>query len=177
MEQKVTIPQKKLSWRRFIPMMIICAVAIVGICFKDSTKTTVCIVANVIQTSYRSSIINALGIIIGISHFYYVGRHNEKDSIHIRLFTGLFTSIATAIGYAYIMNSGLNFAVGIVNDVFLSKPFFVDNTHVDYVPMALITIFIIIVSGYLLWKLAEESIYEIVNPSSAAEGISNNQKE
>ena len=89
----------------------------------------------------------------------------------MRPFTGLFTSIATAIGYAYMMNSALNFAIGIVNDLVLSKPFFVDKTQVDYVAILLITTFIIFLSGYLLWKLAEDSLFEIRKPTTDAEGI------
>jgi hypothetical protein len=174
MENKITPPQKKLTRKRFIPVIILISIGIILIFFKDSTKNTVCAVITVLQTSYRASIINLLGASIGVLHFYYIGRLNDKiTSDVIRLVSGLFSSIATAIGYAYMMNSGLNFAIGIVDDLFLSNPFFIHPDQIDYVAISLVTLFIIGISGYLLWKLAEDFLFEIVQQSSTAEGVKN----
>lgn len=172
MEHK-NIPQKQLSKKRFIPMLVLIAIAIILCPFPNLTMTIVDGFINILELKYRESIISFSGVIIGIFHFYHVGRHSDKYPIGMmRSLTGLFTSIATPIGYAYMMNKGLNFAIGVANDFFRAKPFFTEPEKVDYLPLALVTIFIVFISGYLLWKMAEDFLYEIAKPTSETEGVS-----
>jgi flagellar biosynthesis protein FlhB len=176
MEHK-ELPKKQLSKKRFIPLLIFFVIGIILIPFKDSTPKIIHACTELLETKYRGSIINFSGILIGFSHFYYVGRHNEKLSTgFMRILLGLFTSIGTALGYAFMMNKGLDFAIGVLNEFFGIKPFFVCQDKIDYFSLSLVTIFIVFIAAYLLWKMAEESLSEIAQPSTDAEAAPANEK-
>ena len=73
-DQNIIPQQKQLSRKRFIPMLVLFVIGIVLIFLKDSTKTTVLIVANILESKYREGLIFLAAGIIGILHFYHVGK-------------------------------------------------------------------------------------------------------
>jgi len=167
------VSSKKLSRKRFIPLFCMLAIGVIGVCWKDSTIYSIKCAIQLLQHPFRQGIIYSIGLVIGISHFYYVGLDKGHHLGFMGFSTGVFSSIANAVGFSFMMNKGLSFSIGVIGDSLKIKPYFVDGTDIDYITLSLVSFLVVFLSGYMLWKLAEEFLYEIKHPSSDVEGVQN----
>ena len=172
-KKKIVAPSK-LPWKRFVFMGLPMLIGFVGIYYDKASLEFTKKLLTLLSDDKRTVAVYFVGIIIGILHFYYVGRHSsEVRSAAMRMFSGLFTSIATAIGYSLMLNSSLNFSIGVVSELLLNEKFFIDISKVDYITTLIVSLFIAYIATHLLVKMGYDSIRDINHPLTEAIPVEN----
>lgn len=159
--------QNQLPRKRFIPMLVLILIGLVTlIFFREYIKPSMRNVLHVVDNGLRKDLIYLIGAIIGVVHYYYQSKNEEGKYEAVRFFSGLFTSIATAVGYAVLINSAMNIASGTMKEYFFEIPYFVKIESIDYLTIALVSLFIVFIGGYLLYKMVLEILFDFVQSPS-----------
>ncbi|MBS1652815.1 MAG: hypothetical protein JSU07_12475 [Bacteroidetes bacterium] len=156
---------KKLSWKRFIPMLLIMVLGIVWILSGklnlEFLKNCICFIDN----WYTQLIIYFLGLVIGFFHFIHITKDKQESrNIVVNTSIGYIDSFGSAIGYSIIATQGLKMAVGLLNEILKVKLFFHEAADVDYLTFGFVVITFMFIGFYKLYKMAVEAVFEIRHP-------------
>lgn len=156
---------KKLSYKRFIPMLLI---MLAGSLFFATGKTSsdifrYCLV--IFDCSFRSEIIYFAGSVIGFFHYWNITK-DKQESVNVIINTsiGFIDSIGSAIGYAFIIDKGMNLGDGLLKEIFNIQQYFFKSEEVDYYSIGFVIGSVIFIGTFRLYKMAREAVFEIIHP-------------
>jgi len=120
----------------------------------------------VLDGDNRENIIYLIGFIIGILHYFFVTRE-QKENKNLFVSTSMIwvNSIASAFGYSFILNRGVNLTVGLSKDYFRIEPFFVHPEKVDHLTLLIISLIATYTGGFYLFRMAKQCVVEIAHPT------------
>jgi hypothetical protein len=165
---------KKLLVRRFIITSILITIGLILLLDKTLSALVSSSILSLLDNEIRSSAIYIFALIVGALYYFFVGKNKpENRFLFFSTSMGLVDSIASAIGYSFIINKGINFALGVYKDYFHIDKFFVHPEQVDHITLFIVSIVAISIGGLRLFKMLEQFIfefaYETVTPISDEE--------
>lgn len=155
---------KKLSYKRFIPMLLIMLLGLFFIVTGKASTEVFKYSINIFDCSYRSEVIYFIGGVIGLFHYWHITK-DKQESVNIIINTsiGFIDSIGSAIGYAFIIDKGMNLGEGLLKEVFKIKQYFYNPDDVDYYSIGFVIASVIFIGAFRLYRMAQESVFEITH--------------
>ncbi len=155
---------KKLSYKRFIPMVVLMATGgffiVTGKADADIFKYGI----DVFDYQFRSEIIYFITIVVGFFHYYNITRdEQESKNIFINTSFGFIDSIGSAVGYGLIIDKGMNVASGLLKEIYGLQQFFNDAASVDYFSIGSVVIAVIVIGTVKIYQMGKESVFEITH--------------
>jgi hypothetical protein len=163
-EMAVLETNKKLSYKRFIPMVVLMATGgffiVTGKADADIFKYGI----DVFDYQFRSEIIYFITIVVGFFHYYNITRdEQESKNIFINTSFGFIDSIGSAVGYGLIIDKGMNVASGLLKEIYGLQQFFNDAASVDYFSIGSVVIAVIVIGTVKIYQMGKESVFEITH--------------
>lgn len=174
---------KKLSYKRFIPMLILMGIGLFLIVTGRATLDVFKYGINVFDFNFRTEIIYFIGFVVGGFHYLFITKDKQESrNVIINTSIGFIDSIGSALGYSFIIDKGMNVASGLLKEIFGIKQFFFNSDEVDYYSLGFVVLAVIVIGTVRLYQMAHEAVFEITHPfkdantSNQTNGKKNNKR-
>lgn len=158
--EKKKINKKKLSWKKFLPLIIIIIIGIIGIVSGYAQRENIFdLLLSIFGYEYRTELIWFISIIIGIFHFYHTAKKKISKYAWINTSYPFLNSMFTISGIAIIFNSCMSISKGIVEEFIEKCSFFVHPENLDFVSLIGAIVVLYCFCFINVWNLIKETIF------------------